>query len=37
MSADIHVVTAGVSLERARAAVVLLHGRGGTAEDILSE
>jgi esterase/lipase len=33
---DIRVLTAGVPLERAGAAVVLLHGRGGTAEDILS-
>jgi predicted esterase len=36
MSAGVRVLTAGVPLERARAAVVLLHGRGGTAEDILT-
>jgi phospholipase/carboxylesterase len=34
--ADIRVLTSGAPLDRARAAVVLLHGRGGTAEDILS-
>jgi phospholipase/carboxylesterase len=34
--ADIRVLAAGAPLDRARAAVVLLHGRGGTAEDILS-
>jgi predicted esterase len=36
VTADVRVLTAGAALERARAAVVLLHGRGGTAEDILS-
>jgi phospholipase/carboxylesterase len=36
MTTDIPVVTSGVPLERASAAVVLLHGRGGTAEDIRS-
>jgi predicted esterase len=36
MSADIPVLTTGVALERSRAAAVLLHGRGGTAEDILT-
>jgi len=30
------MLTTGAPLERARGAVVLLHGRGGTAEDILS-
>jgi predicted esterase len=30
------VVTVGAPLDRARAAVVLLHGRGGSAEDIAS-
>ena len=30
------VRTAGVALADARAAVVMLHGRGGTAEDILT-
>jgi len=29
-------LTSGAPLERAKAAVVMLHGRGGTAEDILS-
>jgi phospholipase/carboxylesterase len=33
---DIRILTAGAPLDRARGAVVLLHGRGGTAEDILS-
>lgn len=33
---DIRVLTSGAPLDRARGAVVLLHGRGGTAEDILS-
>jgi phospholipase/carboxylesterase len=32
----IPTLTAGVPLDRARTAVVLLHGRGGTAEDILT-
>jgi phospholipase/carboxylesterase len=36
VTADIRVLTIGVPLERAKAAVVLLHGRGGTAEDILT-
>jgi predicted esterase len=35
-TADIGVLTSGAPLERARGAVVLLHGRGGNAEDILS-
>ena len=35
-SADIRLLTAGAPLDRARGAVVLLHGRGGTAQDILS-
>jgi predicted esterase len=30
------VLTAGAPLDRARAAVVLLHGRGGSADDIAS-
>jgi predicted esterase len=30
------ILTAGAPLVRARAAVVLLHGRGGSAEDILT-
>ena len=33
---EIRTLTAGVPPDRARAAVVLLHGRYGTAEDILS-
>ena len=33
---DIRTLTTGVALRKARGAVVLLHGRGGTAEDILS-
>jgi phospholipase/carboxylesterase len=33
---DIRVLTSGTPLDGARAAVVLLHGRGGTAEDILT-
>jgi phospholipase/carboxylesterase len=36
VSADIRVLAAGAPLERAKAAVVLLHGRGGSAEDILT-
>jgi phospholipase/carboxylesterase len=36
MTGDVRVLTAGVPLKRTRAAVVLLHGRGGTAEDILT-
>jgi phospholipase/carboxylesterase len=35
VTADIRVMTAGAPLQRAKVAVVLLHGRGGTAEDIL--
>jgi predicted esterase len=31
-----HILYAGVPVNAARAAVVLLHGRGGSAEDILS-
>jgi phospholipase/carboxylesterase len=34
--ADQPVLTAGPPLERAAGAIVLVHGRGGTAEDILS-
>jgi phospholipase/carboxylesterase len=34
--AQMRALTAGAPLDRARAAVVLLHGRGGSAEDILS-
>ncbi len=30
------VVTAGSTLDRARAAVILLHGRGGSADDMAS-
>ena len=30
------ILTAGAPLDRARAATILLHGRGGSAEDILS-
>lgn len=30
------VLTAGAPLERARAAMIMVHGRGGSAEDILS-
>ena len=33
---DIRALATGAPLDRARGAVVLLHGRGGTAEDILS-
>ena len=36
MTTDIRVLTTGAPLARASAAMVLLHGRGGTAEDILS-
>ena len=36
MTAEIRVLTHGAPLDRAKAAVVLLHGRGGTAEDILT-
>jgi predicted esterase len=36
VSADVRVLAAGAPLERAKAAVVLLHGRGGSAEDILT-
>jgi phospholipase/carboxylesterase len=35
VTADIRVLVAGAALERAKAAMVLLHGRGGRAEDIL--
>jgi phospholipase/carboxylesterase len=35
-AAHIRTLTAGVPLDRARTAMVLLHGRGGTAEDILT-
>ena len=30
------ILTSGVPLNQARAAVIMLHGRGATAEDILS-
>jgi phospholipase/carboxylesterase len=30
------VITAGVALSQARSALIMLHGRGGSAEDILS-
>ena len=30
------VLTAGVSLEEAQAAMILIHGRGATAESILT-
>jgi phospholipase/carboxylesterase len=36
MTTDVRVLTSGTPPEHAKAAVVLLHGRGGTAEDILS-
>lgn len=36
MTGDVRVLTAGAPVADAKAAVVLLHGRGGTAEDILS-
>ncbi|HEX5958602.1 MAG TPA: alpha/beta fold hydrolase [Hyphomicrobiaceae bacterium] len=36
MTADIRVLTSGAPLGGARAAMVLLHGRGGSAEDILA-
>jgi phospholipase/carboxylesterase len=35
-TADLRVLTAGAPLDRARGAVILVHGRGGTAQDILS-
>ena len=31
-----NIITAGTSIEKATAAMILLHGRGGSAEDILS-
>ncbi len=31
-----HIVTAGMSLKQAKKVLVMIHGRGGTAEDILS-
>ncbi len=33
---DQPILTAGVPLDQARAAVIMLHGRGSTAQDILS-
>ncbi len=33
---NLHVVTAGLPLDEARAAMVLVHGRGATAESILT-
>jgi phospholipase/carboxylesterase len=36
VTAEIRVLTHGAPLDRAKAAIVLLHGRGGTAEDILT-
>ena len=39
MSANIHkdqaLLTAGIPLEKAKSAMILLHGRGATAESIL--
>jgi phospholipase/carboxylesterase len=35
-ASEVRTLTAGTQLDRARAAVVLLHGRGGMAEDILT-
>jgi phospholipase/carboxylesterase len=31
-----NIITAGASIEKATSAMILLHGRGGSAEDILS-
>ncbi len=36
MTAEIRVLASGAPLDGARAAMVLLHGRGGSAEDILA-
>jgi phospholipase/carboxylesterase len=36
MSATVKIAVAGPPLKEARAAVVMLHGRGGSADDILS-
>jgi phospholipase/carboxylesterase len=33
---DHNIVTAGVALAEAERAIIFLHGRGATAEDILS-
>jgi phospholipase/carboxylesterase len=35
-ASEVRTLTAGTQLDRSRAAVVLLHGRGGMAEDILT-
>jgi phospholipase/carboxylesterase len=35
-TSEVRILTAGAPLDRARASAVLLHGRGGTAEDILT-
>ncbi|HAE66903.1 MULTISPECIES: alpha/beta hydrolase [Sphingobacterium] len=35
MSHSINIKTAGQSLEQAKKAIVMIHGRGGSAEDIL--
>lgn len=32
---DLHVIATGESLEQAKAAMIMLHGRGASAEDIL--
>lgn len=36
MKHSLNIQTAGVSLDKATKALIMLHGRGGTAEDILS-
>jgi phospholipase/carboxylesterase len=36
VTVEIRVLSQGAALDRAKAAVVLLHGRGGTADDILT-
>ena len=36
MSTALEIATAGAPLKRARAAAVMIHGRGASAEDILS-
>lgn len=36
MKHSLHIKTAGVPLENATKALIMLHGRGGSAEDILS-
>ncbi|MGJ1270700.1 hypothetical protein ACR78N_04140 [Sphingobacterium siyangense] len=35
MSHSINIKTAGKNLEQAEKAIVMIHGRGGSAEDIL--